>query len=719
VPGSKEGAVSEAASLAPPSPAGNPFVGPRAFEFRDRALFFGRETEIRELRNLAAARRAVLLYAPSGAGKSSLLQAGLLPLLEAEVRGAAVFPVARVSGEVPAGTPAGNAFVWNVLCQITPDDDPAALAPLSLTAGLDRALQALCAQGRPAGPRFLLLDQFEEVFTTRCDGREGRDGGAEAHGFFAQLRTALDAHPAVTLLLALREDYLAPLDAVRAWFPDHLRTRFRLGLLGREAALQAILGPTRQSPVQFTEAAARRLVDNLGPVVDPVQLQVVCLRLWEVGKERGTIDEATLDRVPIGQALGDHYAQEVAAAAGGNPALERRIRDLFDNKLIIDPGVRNQVVRGAETTEEIPTDLLDRLEDAHLLRTEERRGARWYELAHDRLIAVVRDDNRRWRAGRKTPLDHRIELWEQLNEPQSLLLTRFELGDAEERLTAGLEDPSEKKSEFLVRSRRHQEALRRRSKWSAWLLALFITLWLGGLLGLFALARIQFGHLKLEVVLHQDSPDPANRRLAALLAAELSGRAERARPAYDLLQILGAVPPLREPQGILSGLLGEELLLPGEETWTRLPPGAASTVKRPDRGLFARIVGRGLEARITDRGVVEVRAVVERSRSWSVSRSPIAGPLPLPRPDDPPRALAFSPDGKILTAYTLGHRIVRWDVDPKSWREQACRRAGSPLSGTEWREYLKPIPALWNGNDISVCQDILQHEPVAPARETP
>ena len=59
----------------------NPYVGPRSFERKERALFFGREREARDLLALAISKRLVLFYAPSGAGKSSLINARLIPSL--------------------------------------------------------------------------------------------------------------------------------------------------------------------------------------------------------------------------------------------------------------------------------------------------------------------------------------------------------------------------------------------------------------------------------------------------------------------------------------------------------------------------------------------------------------------------------------------------------------------------------------------------------------
>ena len=59
----------------------NPYVGARAF--RRNNQLFGRDREARDLESLFVAERIVLLHAPSGAGKTSLIQAKLMPSLEA------------------------------------------------------------------------------------------------------------------------------------------------------------------------------------------------------------------------------------------------------------------------------------------------------------------------------------------------------------------------------------------------------------------------------------------------------------------------------------------------------------------------------------------------------------------------------------------------------------------------------------------------------------
>ena len=64
------------------APQGRPYKGAESYGFQDAELFFGREQEAKQCSDLILACRVSLLYAASGAGKTSLLDARILPALE-------------------------------------------------------------------------------------------------------------------------------------------------------------------------------------------------------------------------------------------------------------------------------------------------------------------------------------------------------------------------------------------------------------------------------------------------------------------------------------------------------------------------------------------------------------------------------------------------------------------------------------------------------------
>lgn len=233
----------------------NPYPGPRPFEQEEQKLFFGREREARELLSLVIAHRAVLLHAQSGAGKTSLLNAGLIPLLTREEF--EVLPIARVRGfkfedisirEIP------NIYVFNTLMSWAGDvKDTKPFIFRSIVGFLKERGHLMDKYEQPL-PRIIIFDQFEELFTSYL----GR--WKEREGFFSQVDEALKDDHLLRVLFVIREDFLASLDSYSDLLPERLSTRYRLERLRREAACLAVEGPLRNTGCLFAEGVASRLV---------------------------------------------------------------------------------------------------------------------------------------------------------------------------------------------------------------------------------------------------------------------------------------------------------------------------------------------------------------------------------------------------------------------------------------------------------------------------
>src|SRR5689334_20608206 len=100
-----------------------PYVGPRPFErtTEDQNRFFGRDEEASELLSRISAHSGVLLYSQSGAGKTSLINAKLIPMLE--TAGFEVLPASMrdVPAEDSVLKNVSNIHVFNVLRSWTND----------------------------------------------------------------------------------------------------------------------------------------------------------------------------------------------------------------------------------------------------------------------------------------------------------------------------------------------------------------------------------------------------------------------------------------------------------------------------------------------------------------------------------------------------------------------------------------------------------------------
>ena len=383
--------------------SGNPYLGPRPFAKADAYRFFGRPRETADLYSLAAAHRTLLLYAQSGAGKTSLLSAGLIPLLENG--GFDVLPTARVSGineQALAGYPVENIYVLNC-AGIWAEDDVTLNA--TLTEVLANRRRRVDAEGEPL-PRIAVFDQFEELFTSYPQRWQ------ERRGFFEQLNEAMSADPTLRVLFAMREDFVAQTDPYKNLLPERLRTRFRLEQLREEAARAAIEKPLEGTSTRFKPGVAERLVMDLlsetvapgvripGEFVEPVQLQVVCFSLFR-SLPAGTTEITEEHLAAFGdvdQALREFYQTALREAADRAATEEDSLRKWFECELITEAGTRGLVFRGEKETGGIKNAAVDALEELHIIRSEVRGRDRWYELSHDRFVQPVLRANDAWRA---------------------------------------------------------------------------------------------------------------------------------------------------------------------------------------------------------------------------------------------------------------------------------------------------------------------------------
>ena len=388
-----------------------PYPGPRPFKKEERDRFFGRETEVRELLSLVTAHRTLLLYAQSGAGKSSLLNAGLIPLLLEEEfttlqSGSlgGLIPPAMSLSEIP------NVFVFSTLvCWADGKVNPTLLLKMSLPEFLKKYGDVI-GQTSTSSPRVIIFDQFEELFTFYPERWGDREG------FFKQIDEALEDDPLARVVFAMREDYIAQMDPYRDFLPEALRPRFRLERLDEEAALLAIKEPLRGTAYAFADGVAETLVKDLlkiriegdvggkvevtevlGEFIEPVQLQVVCQSIWQRLPPQATqITTEHLRSVgDVDKVLSEFYDDAMQAAAEISHD-EHQLRTWCDQYLITPTGTRGTVYRGPETTGGILNQSVDVLESKHLIRAERRAGGRWYELTHDRFIGPIQASNKQY-----------------------------------------------------------------------------------------------------------------------------------------------------------------------------------------------------------------------------------------------------------------------------------------------------------------------------------
>ena len=688
----------------PPENPANPFVGPRAIEYGEP--IFGRQNDTRKLTNLILANRILLLYSPSGAGKSSLIQAALLPRLEG--RNFLVLPVMRVNLAPPpelTGSAGFNRYVFSVLTSLEEGRPAEERLPVEALAGMsfDQYLQ------RYESSRILLIfDQFEETLTADPLDREAKNA------FFEQVGEAL-ATPNRWALFAIREDYLGAMEPYQLLVPTRFKFTFRLDLLEKEAAREVIQNTAAQGGVDFKADAASRLVDDLaevkvqvadgtleariGDYVEPVHLQVVCSHLWE--KRNPVAAEITADEIAeiggVDESLAFYYDQRVAQVAQESGESQRLIRSWFENELISESGIRSPVLMEPGSSAGLANAAILKLVDAHLVRRDSRQSATWFELAHDRLIAPIRRSNSLWFDRNLSVLQRQAARWQRENRPDHLLL-RGETLASEETWAAGHTDEmTQKDRAFLEASqalRQKEEAAQRleaemrrsrlQRRFLIVVIALLVVAVASGVIaiisaGVATTAAAENGAL---AILNQNIAKTAQTAVAVALTAEAKARTQQA----DAVFARGTADMLRQTAEIGATAEADQ----------RLQADGAKKIAQQQASLsLARQMaaqGRnylGVDGRIAAQFALESNVITRTWESSSLLLDLVLGTTgdaiqeygpPTPSQESAIFSVALSPDRQRLAWGTLNGYVAVWNYQEGRMEWRQAKHNGNVLS---------------------------------------
>lgn len=255
----------------PPIPSGDlppkPYRHLHRFTRKDAEIFFGRDPQIRELYNLVTTPHSapiILLYGQSGVGKSSFLEAGLLPRLETSH----VIRYCRRHQEL--------GLLATLQQELTPDRKD--LPFLQAWHTLESERQQ---------PLVLILDQVEEVFT-----RPNEKLPDELPSFWQALKATFAnaaQRPKGKLILGFRKEWLAEIekrlnDHELFYHPHFLEP------LDRNGIIEAICSPAKVARLQqqyglriaagLPEIIADSLLDDRDSPLAPM-LQILLTKMWD------------------------------------------------------------------------------------------------------------------------------------------------------------------------------------------------------------------------------------------------------------------------------------------------------------------------------------------------------------------------------------------------------------------------------------------------------
>jgi uncharacterized coiled-coil protein SlyX len=423
-------------------PAGNPYVGLRAFEEKDSGFFIGREEATRALLDKIQRRPMVFVSGPLGSGKSSLVFAGVVPRLRLrsvlETKKEPVFPVV-----IPGADPV-TALLKAILNVATaaPSDIDAWIADQRKK--LQRApgsLGEIVGSVAPGAAVILIVDQFEEIFTL-CSDAVTRDVFTQAIAALAKDATGPDR-----VILIIREDYAQQSYAVAPLkhFAEETDAKFTPPQLTSAELARVITGSADAVGLKFDDGIIQELAEDVaGDPASLPTLQFTLSRLWsalpadsnritrdiyrEVGKPRAALAraaEAAFESLTADErAIAQRVFLELVQPMPGNEVRRRRVP------------LDNLVSLTGDSAEQISA-VLKRFEDAELVRrtksldaTEDR-----FEVAHEALVNNWKrlDDwlnVRRQQSAKKQQLITTARLWRESGQNSGYLLTGDAIKDA-------------------------------------------------------------------------------------------------------------------------------------------------------------------------------------------------------------------------------------------------------------------------------------------------
>lgn len=412
------------------------YPGVKPFETSEANRFFGRERDLSDFYRLVAMEKLVLLFGKSGYGKSSLLNAGIIPLFAAEplekedknggLEKVTFKPVTvRFGNFVEGHSSMPLVKLQEKLMEAFPEEPPEGafldFFPEKKTGGLWFACKRRSMQHL-----VLLFDQFEEFFSYPQD---------QQYAFRLQLaellytripQTMRDrwadlskdeknylSHPMeVKAVFVIRSDRMSELNKLSEELPAILHKRYELKALTHQQAREAVVRPAALPQSEgfvapsfgYETDALSRIISELSNSdqgaaagIEAFQLQVLCQH-FEQEVIRGNISGAVKhsDLPEIAHIFEAYYKSQLSLL---NSSVQPAAQAIIEEGLLYDDPATGEARRLSVDADQLvhqfrnrgaDPELLRQLENTFLLRREANNLGRYnYEISHDTLVAPI------------------------------------------------------------------------------------------------------------------------------------------------------------------------------------------------------------------------------------------------------------------------------------------------------------------------------------------
>jgi len=348
-----------------------------SFRIEDESIFCGRTNDTKDLCEKVFRSRLLVLHAKSGAGKTSLLNAGLSPYV---IRRGHLPVYIHTYDKDPTWV------IKQTLIPATLGLWPDGLHDLALHEFL--ALICTCLKrDNNIEELILVLDQFEDFFHYWPQL-------SERLPFIQALGECYnDQALPIRIIIALRKDYYSDLTEFEQVLPHlHIfQNHYRPSAMTQEEAKEAIVKPLKKldSTVTYEPVLLDALLADLGRnEIELPLLQMICTRLYETrGNDKKRITMKTYEALGKIEGVLTTYLNEVLA---GLPEKEKVLvknvlKEFVHSDMTKQTISYNTLIAQVETQENDLDRILAQLVNARLLYKDDIEGETRYELVHEYL----------------------------------------------------------------------------------------------------------------------------------------------------------------------------------------------------------------------------------------------------------------------------------------------------------------------------------------------
>jgi TPR repeat protein len=330
-----------------------PYPGLRPFEAYEWSIFFGRERMVEDVIERLAVSGLVMVHGASGAGKSSLIRAGVLPKMARQhLRHGAPWLTAAMR---PSGGPLWNLAVELAKLRGEGDNDKLVgeiVGRLSVR-GATLANVAGGIGGLAGSSLCLLVDQFEELFRFEKEtSREEAEVFVELIGAAARQgeTPVAEGEADVRVVVTMRSEFLGDCARFDGLAETINKTQYLVPRMDEDALLRAVRRPASMYGGTITEETARRLIGPVRGREDELPLlQHGLMLMWEDAVRRTqpghriVIDGDIVDAAGGLAELLSQHADSILAAVAPDPRRQALVERLF--RALTDVNAEGSAIR--------------------------------------------------------------------------------------------------------------------------------------------------------------------------------------------------------------------------------------------------------------------------------------------------------------------------------------------------------------------------------------